>query len=291
MEPSEFPKVTATDMTLALGAESYIDHHRDIYNDPWGKECLRDFVDLVLNSEKMYLTLPGKKNKGVPALIKELSASKLLHRLPDAAIHLSLGTEENIFSGFINLVAREPEAAWLWDWLAFQLVNPIVTEGHRVRVGSMVPDQENRTPADGMISSDGYEAWKSNFSKAHEVELLNRVPPIKVRQYLTNYFERTKYKFSSEQEFFLCYAFDVYRRGWQYMSRVSATDVGATYFPHKIRNDALEKSTNQWRVLRQKQKILWSWGDYIVSLLEEYKIARSPERVAEQIVKILYMSL
>lgn len=284
MEPLEIPTTTATDMTLVLGAESYIDNRRNDYNDPWGKECLRDFVDLVLNSEKFYFTLPGKKNKGVPSLISELSASKLIHRLPDAAIHLKPSTEKKIFNGFANLVLGE-DREWIWDWLKFQLINPIVTEGHRIRVGSMTKKQE-ASPPDGMISDDGYQTWKNNLSKALENELMIRVPTIEAHRYLLDYLRTTSYKFRSEKEFFLCYAFDVYRRGWQYMGRVNAADIRATYFPHKLRNSALENSTGKWRIFHQNQKALWSWGDYIVTLIEEYKLERSPQRIAERIIKI-----
>ncbi|MBN1873022.1 MAG: hypothetical protein JXA33_02250 [Anaerolineae bacterium] len=285
MELPEFPKVTATDMTLVLGAESYIDQKQSVFNDPWGKDCLRDFVDLVLNSEKMYFTLPGKKNKGVPSLIAELSASKMLHKLPDAAIRLTPEIEENVFNGFLDLVTKKSKTRF-WDWVAFQVVNPIVAEGHRIRIGSMSPDQDHYVPFDSMISSDGYNTWKVNLDRVSDIGVLERVPFIKAPRYLSSYFQKTKYKFDSQNEFLLCYAFDVYRRGWQYMSRVSAADIGATYFPHEIRDDALEASTNKWEILRGNQKMLWSWGDYIVYLLDEYKIERSPQRVAERIIKI-----
>jgi len=115
---------------------------------------------------------------------------------------------------------------------------------------------------------------------------MNNVPPIEIRRYLANYFKSTKYNFVSEREFFLCYAFDVYRRGWQYITRAGAADVGATYFPHRIRNDALDKSTNKWEIVDDNQRLLWSWGEYIVRLIDEYKIERSPEKVAERIIKI-----
>ena len=100
-DPSESPRVTATDMTLLLGAESYIRRSESVYNDPWSKDCLRDFIDLVLNSEQMYFTLPGQKNKGVPTLVRELAG--LLHKLPDAAIYLTPEVEE---SGSVPVTGR-----------------------------------------------------------------------------------------------------------------------------------------------------------------------------------------
>lgn len=265
-------RVTATDMTFVLGAESYV--RRNQYpSDPSGRECLRDFVDLVLNCERMYFTLPGSEDRGTPALIQRLG--ELLSRLPEAAaINLTPQTELKILDGLIDLAVHRGRD-WLRRWLEFQLLNPIVTEGHRVRVGGK------------MISEQGRQIWTQ-----HRERIMGKVPtgihPLVPAVKLPKYLEEERNTFNSTDEFLLCYAFDVYRRGWQYLSRVSAADVGATYIPHELRNDALEVATDAWRPLHLSQDLLWSWGGYIVELLDEpeYGHERSPERIAERVLAI-----
>ena len=44
-------------------------------------------------------------------------------------------------------------------------------------------------------------------------------------------------EFDSPVEFALCYAYDVFHRGWPYAEAVSSN--GATYVPHPVRNRAL----------------------------------------------------
>ncbi len=265
-------RVTSTDMTLVLGAESYV--RRDQYpSDPSGRECLRDFVDLVLNSDKMYFTLPGSEDRGTSVLIQRLG--RLLSRLPEAAaINLTPQTELRVLDGLIDLAVHRSRD-WLRRWLEFQLLNPIVTEGHRIRVGGKI------------ISKQGYQIWTQ-----HRERIIEKVPtgihPLVPAVKLPEYLEDERSAFNSTDEFLLCYAFDVYRRGWQYLSTVSAADIGATYIPHELRNDALEVATDAWRTLHLSQDLLWSWGRYIVELLDEpeYEHERSPERIAERILAI-----
>lgn len=264
-------QATATDVTLVLGAESYI--RRNNYpSDPSSRECLRDFVDLILNSEKMYLTLPGSEDQGTPVLIQRLGG--ILSRLPEAAIDLTPETELKVRDGLVNLAADRGRD-WLRRWLEFQLFNPIVTEGHRTRVGGR------------MISEGGRQIWE-----IHRQLIMAQVPqniyPLVPASKIPKYLEEEIRTFSSTDEFLLCYSFDVYRRGWQYLGRVSAADVQATYFPHELRNNALDVGTDAWRTLHLNEELLWSWGGYIVELLDEpeYENQRSPERIADYVLAI-----
>ena len=185
-------QATATDVTLVLGAESYI--RRNNYpSDPSSRECLRDFVDLILNSEKMYLTLPGSEDQGTPVLIQRLGG--ILSRLPEAAIDLTPETELKVRDGLVNLAADRGRD-WLRRWLEFQLFNPIVTEGHRTRVGGR------------MISEGGRQIWE-----IHRQLIMAQVPqniyPLVPASKIPKYLEEEIRTFSSTDEFLLCYSFDV----------------------------------------------------------------------------------
>lgn len=278
--------VTAADMTLLLGAESWLTRHlktrvyswesdgeRQRYpHDPTGKECLRDFIDLIVNSETMYFTLPRENQSHTPLLLSELS--QYLRGLPKAAITLTPELEVNVFNGFIDLAIHRG-VDWIWKWTKFQLENPLVHLGHSGRIAEIV-------------THEGYEVWKYNYDKILRSNLLKINIDAEPPRYIIEYLEHEKGKFSSYQEFFTCYAYDVYRRGWQYLRAVSENDMRAIYFPHRIRNDALEMGTNQWEVLHKCQNFLWSWGEYIVQLIEEpaYRGKLTPIHVAEYIHRI-----
>jgi hypothetical protein len=284
--PQKNLQVTASDMTLLLGAESWLTRRTKtrLYSwesqqdrrtypfDPKGRDCLRDFIDLVVNSEVMYFTLPHEDQSHVPILVVELA--KYLRSLPKAAIDLPPEIEENVFSGFIDL-AEHRGADWIWKWTKFQLENPLVYLGHSGRIS-------------GIITEGGYQVWRDNFGQLLQSNLLRIGFDIDPPQYLAEYINQARDKFDSHREFFVCYAFDVYRRGWQYMRSVSECDARATYFPHLLRNDALESGTSGWQQLHQCQQLLWSWGEYIVQLIEEpaYENLLTPEKVAEYVHRI-----
>ena len=278
----------ATDMTFVLGAESYIVRN-GFPRDPSANKCLQDFIDLFLNAKDMYFTLPDDQDKGTPILIQRLSNH--LHKLSRGNIELSPQTEKKLLTHFMKLIEREcastlQEQTWLQRWVSFQILNPIVTEGHKYRVSKK---------GEKMISQSGYQIWQQYREKISKKRLLQKVNLAPHRRYLEELMKYVKPElatFSSLDEFLMCYAFDVYRRGWQYMEavRVSGEAVGveATYFPHKLRNDALCVATNKWTEVSDCQEILWSWGGYIVQLLDEpgYEREQEPERVVDHVLAI-----
>ncbi len=278
---------SATDMTLALGAESCILRNPRGYPlDPRADKCLQNFVDLFLNSQTMYCTLPRNEDPGMPILIERLNQGHRLQKLPQAAVTLSPLVEHEVFDSFISLVGN-PRNTWLIDWVRFQVLNPIVTKGHNYRVSKQGKE---------MVSPDGYDVWKVQYEqiKKRLSKLLQGplfVPESELSQELTQYLRlrvgEGKY-YSSINEFLLCYAFDVYRRGWQYLAGVRAAGVGAVYFSHELRNTALDAAKEQWKQIHRNQEHLWSWGNYIVKVVKEIQKSKEipPEQVVEYILAL-----
>src|SRR5262249_270133 len=116
----------ATDMTLVLGAESYILKNKTNFppSDPFGRKSLQAFIDLFLNAEKMYFTLPGTQDTGAPILIKQLGTH--LNKFSKGAVQLSQQTEELVFKSFAELIESNNITSLqiLEEWLKFQMLNP-----------------------------------------------------------------------------------------------------------------------------------------------------------------------
>src|SRR5207237_9743190 len=109
----------------------------------------------ILNSEKMYFTLPRSESRGIPVLIKRLGG--LFKKLPDAAIALTPEIESDILDGFLELT-RNRGQDWLCQWLEFQLLNPIVSRRHYFRVGG----EQKGWLGKRVISDDGREIWEEH---------------------------------------------------------------------------------------------------------------------------------
>ncbi len=93
----------------------------------------------------------------------------------------------------------------------------------------------------------------------------------------------------SVKEYPLCYAFDVYRRGWQYLERVRKTNSDALYIPHKLRLDALDAGgSKDWTMISERQAELWSWGGYVCEILreKEYPAYKSADEIVKFVERI-----
>ena len=86
----------------------------------------------------------------------------------------------------------------------------------------------------------------------------------------------------------LCYAFDVYRRGWQYFGSIGNTDSSAIYFSHMIRDDAFDAINKAWENMEFCQNNLWSWGEYLIRILEspEYGKTFSVSMIFDKILAL-----
>ncbi|HZO72749.1 MAG TPA: hypothetical protein VFB60_11145 [Ktedonobacteraceae bacterium] len=201
----------ATDMTLVLGAESYILKQKQRLSpaDPLGKDCLQTFVDLFLNTERMYFTLPGTQDEGTPILIQRLGSH--LSKFSKSAIHLSEETEQKVFEGFTTLIESNDKELLhiLGGWLNFQMLNPIVTKGHRYRV---------HAKGERLIPDDSYQIWADKREQLLQGKqtllrssLVNSAR--KLAHEIDEYAQIERNRFDSLEEFLVCYFFDNYRRG------------------------------------------------------------------------------
>jgi hypothetical protein len=130
-----------------------------------------------------------------------------------------------------------------------------------------------------LISNEATDYW--HRSKNFRPRLLERIGENWANLSLPkNYLEAAK-KFRSTTDFLLCYAFDVFRRGWQYQKRAHAA--GTVYVPHYLRNEALEVRNDAWDSVSEEARRYWSWGNYIVEVLDEdgFRHFRTPEGLQE----------
>jgi hypothetical protein len=259
--------VAATDLTLFFGAESYIYKCAGGHlADPEGQTCLQTLIDLVINCEKLYLTLPGDTANQPSKLFPAFQT--FFRQLPDSALELTEEAEERLQRGFSRFL-KAKAFQWARDWVNFQLRSPIVTAGHSLRLGRR------------MVSEDGWRLWQE-LRRTKEVQPLLRWPALISGKDLRAELVQEQ-RDLTPHEFALCYTFDVYRRGWQYLERVRATGENAAYFPHIIRIDALDSGAQDWAWVSYRQGVLWSWGAYICEVIhdKDYPAYRSPEGVAK----------
>jgi len=242
----------ATDLTLVYGAESYI-RRRGGQDpaDPEGRACLAAVIDMVLNSSDVFLTLPGTGQGGDSQLVPRLR--EYATTVPNSAVALREEVEVEIARGFLAF-ARARGWSWFHRWVSFQLRDPIVVSGHAVRLQGE------------WITGDGRNAWKTYMASAGEaLPGWSNLMPVSSLPDAVLAHKRDL----SDWEFPLCYAFDVYRRGWQYAESVRALGRGAAYLPHALRQNALESGTQAWAEVELVQRHLWSWGHYLCNVLDD----------------------
>lgn len=259
----------ATDLTLFFGAESFISQcsGEDVF-DPDGERCLSTLIDLIVNCDSLGITLPTAKQHNPSKLLPLLS--DYFSELPDGMLTLRSQTEDAVAKQFTEF-AQARSWDWFSRWTTFQLTSSIVTNGHALRLGGTI------------VSPEGLTAWRK---ASHEiVETLNWPPlvsPMKLPAFVQDHMHGL-----SLQEFPLCYAFDVYRRGWQYVERVRRLNDGSAYVPHSLRGNCLD-NTATWTAVEFRQNNLWSWGKYICTALRDDKLPalRTPEAVVGMVNRI-----
>jgi len=259
----------ATDLTLFFGAESFIHQCRGgAVFDPDGESCLAVLIDLIVNCTSLGLTLPGTKQHNQSKLIPLLK--EYFVELPDGMLPLLSETEDAVAREFV-VYANARDWKWFSQWATFQLTSPIVTTGHNLRLGGNV------------VSPEGVQAWRNRAQEiAHALDWPPLILPNLLPEFMHNQFQGL-----SPLEFPLCYAFDVYRRGWQYVERVRQLKNGSAYVPHSLRKNCLSK-TATWTPIEFRQEYLWSWGKYICAVLHDDHLAhyRSPAAVVDMVNSI-----
>ena len=256
-------------MTLALGADSYLRQWSDgqdgIFLDPVGRTCLKDFIDVIVNSEECFLTLPSDfEYVSLPPLIKRLTNLK---QLPNCAgIQLKESVEVRIFNAFWETL-KSLGHDWISQWFKSQFWNPIVTRHHQGRLGTTA--RKFKT-----ITDEGWECWNRLIPQSQ----LTNVMPLAIRmpdeEYLKEEIHNAK---DSLVNFQYCYAYDVFRRGWQYAEAARQRNLEISYCPHQFRRRALDGGSDGW--LEAAREIFWSWGQCIVNAVDT-----APKPVAVELV-------
>lgn len=262
------------DVTLLLGAESFLQGARHgIPPDPWAKDCFTMFVNLAVNSPVIRYPLPqgGSDSGHGPRWTLPGSATWRL-RIEEAAS--SDGTAEAIVEERVAVAFDDRLDHWdsqYSDWVQFQLLHPLVAAQHSARVGT--------TEVPG-ISNEGLHYWQT-YRKELWSRYLQRQPLRALEPAIRSHHSVAVAHFNgSPAEFAVCYAYDVFRRGWAYQGRAAAA--AASYVPHEYRNAALEKSA-KWHVSDQIRGLTFSWGKYFARLVHEYPSERSVSRIAQRI--------
>lgn len=256
---------TSTDFTLILAAESIFQANKKLPSDPLKAQCFQTLVDLLINSDTLYVPLPGTAIGEVPLLISKLDG--IVKPLYKSAIVLNEDTEIELRKGFVAAIRSHQ---WIEDWARFQLVSPLVKSTHKDRVESI-------------ISAEGLDIWMS-----HREWFWAELPQgfrFNITLASLSGYELLIKTFGSIDDFCMCYVFDVYRRGWQYLrsSQNTTREINAVYFPHLLRNNALD-TVGGWQQLKTSQSLYWSWGAYLLNVLLETD--KSANRVMDYILAI-----
>lgn len=264
------PRRVSLDMTVLLAAESYLrcrstDLATD-YSDPFGSICLKDLVDLIVNSD-CYFTLPSDSVDGSRPLVEDIEGLKLLPNC--AAVPLKDSVERRIFQTFWETI--EIGRRWVAQWLKSQLWNPIV---HRRRL----PYLGKEATHFATIADKGVE-WFDRLMSTSKLRslppLIGHMPPV---PYWTREIEKADGSLAAFQYY---YAFTVFRRGWQYAEAARQQNLGIIYCPHYFRQHALDGSSDAW--IDATRERFWSVGRYIVRLVDRAPEAIEWKQIAELI--------
>ncbi|RJO71131.1 MAG: hypothetical protein C4523_04755 [Myxococcales bacterium] len=136
---------------------------------------------------------------------------------------------------------------------------------------------------ENLVSETGRQSWITHYDEYFK--------PLKIK-YLAHgiqlppKYDRASHDFRTWEEFCVCYAFDVYRRGWEYLERVRLG--GEKYLPHKLRDLGTDLPTVSWRDFNMRVDIFANWGEYISNLLSDpgSPAYRDPKLLAELIRRI-----
>jgi hypothetical protein len=273
--------LSSIDMTLVLGAESFLRQRtpgNDIEPDPAGEQCLVDLIDLVVNSRVCYL--PVRQREDYRAVSPFLRSLPPIVPIPNAA-HLSLSiTAEKRIVGHFWRAVRSLRPRWFGQWWKSQVSNPAVVQ-YRLNHGS----QQTFGLADGGNAS--WEIW----NKYVDEKIIEGLQP------LASWVPREESLLNGIRQagglarYQYAYAFDVFRRGWQYaeatrVARNASNEPGEAggplnivYCPHPLRQLALKAASDAW--VEEMRDCCWSWGRRIAHAVRTSPTPVGPERVAD----------
>jgi len=246
---------SSVDMTLALGADSFL-RSRGVGSDPMredptGRDCFVNLVDLAINSDNFYMPQRSRDDYAeLSIFVNSLSAVRPLDDC--AAVVLSDYAERQIYDAFWRLVEQRP--SWLLPWFASQLYNPHSQKFHEIQA-------QDSTRTFATISDHEWAIW---VRLGGPVEAQGRealCQPVPKREYL----ERDMFRAEGVPEHQYAYVFGVFRRGWQYAEATRQKNMNIYYCAHRIREHALAASDG-W--LEGQRQLYWSWGRRLAYVIE-----------------------
>jgi hypothetical protein len=266
--------LSVVDMTLMLGADSFMRQRLpgadNAPHDPVGSQCLSNFVDLVVNSEACFLLLPSSDDYPTPlALARRVSALKRLRNC--AAVKLNSTTEKRVVREFRSLLQ---DYDWLSQWFKSHWGNPLAPRHQSPALGRLAKRFAT-------ISDEGWATLRQYFGIAE----LNHLEPLARSMPEQAYLKSDITRAGGCVAYQYAYAFDTFRRGWQYAASSDLTKRQIWYCPHRIRQRALEGGSNAW--LERNRDEYWSWGRCIVNLVKSSPTAIQPEMVADWVNGII----
>lgn len=262
--------LSAIDMTLLLGADSFLRHRLPggdaIPPDPVGSQCLINFVDLVVNAEACFLMLPSKTD--YPTQLPLACRVPALKRLRNSAdVHLNVSTEKRVVREFKSLIK---DYEFLSQWFRAHWGNPATPRHQSPALGSLARQFAT-------ISDEGWGVLMQYLGKTE----LDRLEPLALSMPQQTYLADDIAKAGGQVAFQYAYTFDTFRRGWQYAASSSYKKRQLWYCPHRIRQRALEAGSKSW--LESSRERYWSWGRCLVTLIESAQHMSEPERVTDWI--------
>jgi hypothetical protein len=270
------PRSYLIDMTLALGADSYLQQRNPrpegICSDPAGESCLRDFVDVIVNSSTCYFALPSENDYWIrPALLRGITALQIIPKC--AGVPLKDSVERRVFAGFQETY-HDLGHEWVSSWFLSHVLNPVVNRYHNTRLGA-------KARSFITISEDGWEVWDRYFDKSE----IARWKPLTEHMPREPYLLKDTERAGGLAKFQYCYVFDVYRRGWQYAEAARMKRGGISYCPHQLRRRALEAGADGWLVSNRER--FWSWGEAIIGAIKAASHKVEAQQVSDWINGLL----
>jgi hypothetical protein len=264
----------ATDLTLFRGAESFVwECAGEPLSDPDGRKCLATLIDLIVNTDSLYLTFPrNEAPSGLSPRLREFFKS-----LPDAALVLTEETESNLRRGFCTWLLHRGRG-WTAQWVNFHLRHPLNISGHSARLGGP------------WITEEAHSRWSALKEETEFSAIASWPAVIQGHDLPWETQEELRRTGLSAHDFGLCYAFSVYRRGWQYLERVRTGTDMAAYVPHRLRSSALDLGAgiDAWSQVSFRQENLWSWGSYLCEVLgdEKFPSYRSVDEIGKLVGRV-----
>lgn len=224
-------RLAAVDISTGQAIESYLSSK--VPRDPWAEKCFTNFVDLIINHDKVYYAHPnmGSEPGSFPSTFNEAEVHGLLDRIPEVAADSVTLAPYDIRTAYLNFQRwAEQHRFELKKWLEFCQ--------HTLNL---------RTSYENDKDIILYRTIKDDFWWTH------RRPEGWLRT------EESNRYLSEDNKIF---AFNIFLRAVQY--HYIFKDKG-TYFPHPLRTGADLIETFETVSESQEQ---WSWGRYFVWYLE-----------------------